>query len=224
MPVKTRNFHSQPDHHRFLPARKNPLCIDKVTNLPFRFPTGNWKSEMLRLEHMGYRASIVGLQGSGKSTLLSELNLRLQRKGVAAHFLFIPNLGTWSRGLHREKRFNPSAEVADAIHASLQGKVVLVDGIERINFFLKRRLLKKTIGHSLVVVQHKKSKLPTWIHCETNQALMKQLLEELGLNQTEILAAAHDAFEKNGGNIRMALRELYDQFAAGQFVASQLKN
>lgn len=37
------------------------------------------------------------------------------------------------------------------------------------------------------------------------------------LMQPEIISAAQIAFAKNNGNIRNALRELYDQFAAGGF-------
>ena len=45
---------------------------------------------------------------------------------------------------------------------------------------------------------------------------MRQVLHDLGVATPEVLKAGDAAFEKSRGNIRDALRLLYDQFADGQ--------
>ena len=46
---------------------------------------------------------------------------------------------------------------------------------------------------------------------------MTDVLVDLNLDHPQVILAGQVAFEKHDGNIRNALRELYDQFAAGAF-------
>lgn len=198
----------------FLPARQNPLSIENVTRMEFRFAKSDWDFEIAKLESLRFRAAVVGHQGSGKSTLLRGLNTRLQNMGLATHYLFIPSVETWQS---ESARFCVKTAIHDAIAASVNGKKVLLDGFERIGFRLRLSLLRKTRRSSLVITTHTPCKLPTWIQCRTDQQLMKDLLIELGFEQKEILLAGKHAFEEHGGNVRMALRDLYDQFANGRY-------
>ena len=105
-----------------------------------------------------------------------------------------------------------------AYQRSAEGCVLLLDGIERLNWLQRRQLYKRNRNAAgLVITRHQQGKLPVWIGTQTSPELMQQILDELELSQPEIISAAQIAFAKNNGNIRNALRELYDQFAAGGF-------
>ena len=105
-----------------------------------------------------------------------------------------------------------------AYQRSAEGCVLLLDGIERLNWLQRRQLYKRTRNAAgLVITRHQQGKLPVWIGTQTSPELIQQILDELELSQPEIISAAQIAFAKNNGNIRNALRELYDQFAAGGF-------
>ena len=191
----------------FLSARENPLAVNRTSSIAFRFAQHDWKFQLERLRALNFRAAIVGSQGSGKSTLLAELPERLNEASVQNHFVFLPQLRDQHQPMLRE-----------AITLSEQGHVLLVDGIERLSFFQRRDLIKRTRNSAgLIVTQHHTGKLPTWIKTETTPELMTAVLVDLKLDQPEILAAGEIAFAKHHGNIRNALRDLYDQCAAGGF-------
>ena len=198
---------SESTPRRQLPARDNPLAMSLTTNVAFRFASHDWEFHFQRLSELGFRASIVGRRGSGKSTLLAELHHELERRGVDSHFVFLPQ----DRGLH-------AAMLNAAFERSRAGAVLLVDGIERLGLFQRRKLLnraRKSAG--LVITKHHRCKLPTWIQTQTSPELMTDVLVDLNLDHPQVILAGQVAFEKHDGNIRNALRELYDQFAAGAF-------
>jgi len=56
----------------------------------------------------------------------------------------------------------------EAIKLSRQGRVLLVDGIERLSIFQRRNLIKRTRNSAgSIVTQHHTDKLPTWVKTET---------------------------------------------------------
>jgi len=190
---------------RHLPARENPLAMSLTTNIAFRFASHDWKYHFQRLSELGFRAAIVGRRGSGKSTLLAELHHEFERRGVGSHFVFLPQ----DRAQH-QSMLNTAFDCSEA------GCVLLVDGIERLGWFQMRQLFKRTQNSAgLVVTKHHRCKLPTWIKTKTSPKLMTDLLIDLDLGDSQITRAGTVAFEKHDGNIRNALRDLYDQFAAG---------
>lgn len=192
---------------QFLAARDNPLCFNRVSKLEYRFAQHDWPWQLARLQELQYRAAIVGQQGSGKTTLLYGLVGQLDQSKISNHHVFLPQ----ETNRHRTM-------VHQAIKSSQHGAVILIDGIERLGFIQRRRLLKQTKnGPGLVVTVHRPCKLSTWVHCQTNPDLMRSVLFELGLRDPAIVASGNQAFENSGGNIREALRELYDQFASGRF-------
>ncbi|MGY8748092.1 MAG: hypothetical protein ACKVHR_08570 [Pirellulales bacterium] len=191
----------------FLAARHNPLCCNRVSKLGYRFAQHDWPRQLARLQELQYRAAIVGQQGSGKTTLLSELVGQLDGSNISNHHVFLPRETTEHRTI-----------VGCAIKRCRRGAVILVDGVERLGFIQRRRLVTQTKrGPGLVVAVHRPCKLSTWVHCRTNPELMRSVLLDLGLRDPAILASGNQAFENSGGNIREALRELYDQFASGRF-------
>jgi len=199
----------------FLPARENPLAVNLTSNIEFRFSDHDWEFHLERLRKMNFRAAIVGQQGSGKSTLLRELTLQLRQRSIENHFVFLPQA---LRQALPQARQQHQLMLDQAFEHSEKGCVLLVDGIERLNFFQRRDLLKRTRNSAgLVITKHHRCKLPTWVQTQTSPALMTQVLVDLKLDHPAFLSAGEAAFAKHGGNIRNALRDLYDQCAAGGF-------
>jgi hypothetical protein len=196
---------------RFLAARENPLCMDIVTRIKYRFASGDWPSHLDRLGNLNYRAAIVGPQGSGKTTLLYELYDRLCELGLACDHIFLP-----------DDRHARTGLLNRALEKGVTDSVLLVDGMERLSLRQRWNLLRATRrGPGLVVNLHHEcrfpEKIPIWIRTRTSPELIADLIRDLDLDVPEIQSAGAAALEKSNGNIRDALRELYDQFASGQF-------
>ena len=192
----------------FIPAHQNPFAIERVIALPYSFVEGDWRHHLERLRALNFRAAIVGPQGSGKTTLLEQLNQRLpEHFNVTTHYAFLP----------QEKQ--PHANMLnEAINESSAGKIVLIDGIERLSFFQRQRLYRTTKKQpGLIINVHQKCRLPTWIHCQPRQKMLAQLLVEVGQGTPEINAAAQKYYIDFGGNIRDVFRALYDDYSAGKF-------
>jgi len=191
----------------FLAARENPLSFNRVSKLGYRFAQHDWPWQLARLQTLQFRAAIVGQPGSGKTTLLYELAQRLTRANIANHHVFLPQESTDHRTM-----------IQQALNCSQNASVLLVDGIERLTFMQRWQLFAQSKrGPGLVVAVHKACNLPTWVNCRTDPELMKTVLTDLGLKDPAVHDAGLRALENSGGNIREALRELYDQFSAGRF-------
>ena len=192
---------TQTNHtRRGVNAGANPFRTEVLERIPFRFDSGDWDSNLRRLEQLNYRAAIVGRKGSGKTTLLEQLQMRLQQ-----HYVSLPH----------EKSCHADALDA-AIAASVAGQIVLLDGIERLSFWQRRSILKNTVsGPGLIVVVHRPCRLKTWVHCQPTKQRMTELLKDLGFVEPHVIEAGYAAFERCRGNVREAFLELYDQFAVG---------
>ncbi|MDB2686780.1 hypothetical protein N9Y42_06170 [Mariniblastus sp.] len=184
-------------------AAANPFRTELLERISFRFESGDWDSNLLRLEQMNYRAAIVGRKGSGKTTLLEQLQTRLQQ-----HYVSLPH----DRTCH-------SQVLTETIAASRAGQIVLLDGIERFSFWQRQSLFRNTIaGPGLIVIVHRKCRLKTWVHCRTDDQLMTQLIKDLGFVDPSVVKAGQAAFKKCRGNVREAFLELYDRFADGDLI------
>ena len=181
-------------------ARENPLRMECLEAIAFRFQAGNWEQHLDRLHDLDFRAAIVGQHGRGKSTLLRELSCRLPN----SHLLDLP---------HETSQHD--AMIDSALQAAGEGGVVLVDGIERVSWLQRTRLYRRTSA-GLVVTVHRRCRLPTWIHLKSSPELIRELVEELGLGADEILTASEHALAHHTGNVRDALRSMYDQIAIGK--------
>jgi len=196
---------------QFLAARENPLCMDLVTRIKYRFAAQDWPWHLERLRKLNYRAAVVGPQGSGKTTLLYELLEHFRGSGIACHHVFLP----------RDRASYPGL-LEQAFQKSRADSILLVDGMERLNLSERWNLLRMTKrGPGLVVNRHRAcrfpQKLPTWLKTQTCPELMSQILKDLNLDAPVIQSTGAAAFAKSNGNIREALRDLYDQFSSGRF-------
>ena len=71
-------------------------------------------------------------------------------------------------------------------------------------------LRKARRARGLVITSHRCGLLPTLVECETSAPLLREIVETLHPGQPEVDLL----FDRHRGNVREALRELYD-FHAG---------
>lgn len=191
-------------------ARTNPFRSERIESLRFRFPTGDWDDALRSLAGLGWRGAIVGPEGSGKTTLLIELAARLRNGGQAAELLLADGPGRPRGRSWREL----CGRVGEA-----RG-VVLLDGADRLDalqWWRVRRRARAAAG--LVVTLHRPGRWPTWVQTATSPGLLAELVSEL-LDQSEagpggLPVDAEQLHRECGGNVRAALRLLYDRWASG---------
>jgi hypothetical protein len=183
-------------------ARDNPFATARVHRIRYQFDGLTWDQFMARLAEWNYRGAIVGREGAGKSTLLEDLRPRLVGRG------FEPV----SLRLTREAPRFPRA-VLRALAATLTRRhVVLLDGAEQMSpwaWWSFRWRVRRARG--LIVAAHRSGLLPTVLNCGTTPLLLAdivgQLLPEQGAASREEI---EHLFHRHHGDIREALRELYD--------------
>ncbi len=179
-------------------ARDNPFSTDRVLKIRFRPQDTAWPALLARLEALNFRAAIVGPEGSGKTTLLEDLKPVLEARGLEVHFLFF----------NRQNRRLLSFK--DTVFGP--GDAILCDGAEQLSRRDWRRLKSLALGAgAFVITSHRAGLLPAWIETSTSPALLREIAAQLG----EILGeeAAGDLWARHEGNLRHALRELYDRRA-----------
>lgn len=191
---------------RPLLARENPFATGRVLAIRYRIP-GGLDPLVARLERLGWRAAIVGAKGSGKTTLLEDLGLALEARGFrTALERLSAEEAAFSRG-----RLERLAEAARA------GAVVLLDGADELSPWAWRRFLRACgSGARVVVTAHRPGRLPTLIECRTSPELLAEIARELlGRRDADgaLGALAAELYQKHAGDLRAALRELYDNWA-----------
>lgn len=179
-------------------ARDNPFASDRVLAVRYRLP-GDWTWEGLldRLAALGWRAAIVGPHGRGKTTLLEDLAPRLEARGFRVRMLTL-----WDE--------HPRLGAEDRAHLRDLGPrdFLLLDGAEQLgplSWLLLKRRCRGAGG--LLVTSHRPGLLPTLLECDTSPELLAGIVRELGAEVPDPEAL----FARHGGNLRNALRELYDR-------------
>jgi hypothetical protein len=188
-------------------ARDNPFRTERVLTLRYRLQSGSWDDLLARFDALGRRAAIVGPQGSGKTTLLEDLAPRLRVRG-------------WSI---RELRLNTESPrfeegFLDAFFASLGARdMILFDGAEQLSRPAWSRFERRSRGAGgLLVTLHRPGRLPTLLETRTSPELLDGLVGQiLGERADDVRSLTPRLYEKHGGNLREALRELYDHYAVG---------
>jgi len=184
-----------------LRARDNPFATQRVLRLRYEFPSDHVRNQTReRLKSLGFRAAIVGHRGSGKTTLLEDLGQWLGAEGFRTLHVF---LNEQNRAIPMDciRRIRPQLTDRD---------IVLLDGCEQlgpINWWRFRWQTRQAGG--LIITTHHAGRLPTLWRCETNVELLAGLirkLQEVPLSPSEV----ERLYQKHRGNVREALRELYD--------------
>lgn len=186
----------------------NPFRAQRLDMLTFRPQGLDWPAIEQRLHELDRRAAIVGPEGSGKTTLLRELGARLQTQGYRAR---------WAH-LTRDRRQFPRETARQLTHGLGPRDVILFDGASHLALPHWRRFRwRARRAGGLIITAHAGRRLPRLLWTQTGPrllaALVEELLEQAGCPHAPAIDTA-ELCRRHRGNIRAALRELYDRFAA----------
>jgi hypothetical protein len=175
-------------------ASQNPFRVERVHRLPYQLQGVTWNELLDRCANADYRGAIVGAHGAGKTTLLIELGRRLRAIGHQVTELFTNS----EFGSHLPQEWR------DADPDS----IVLADGYDSpgtINrLWLRRRYPR------LIVTSHAACALPTLYQCRTRPDVLAWIVGELS-GESMDSETADALLHSHCGNMRDALRELYDK-------------
>jgi hypothetical protein len=184
-------------------ARENPFATDRILRVRYRPQEMTWDQILARLASLRYRAAIVGPHGSGKTTLLEDLEPLLLAQGFE---LRRARLDTESPRLARSQWRQLTSRLTDR-------HIILFDGAElmpRLLWPLFRWPARHAGG--LIVTSHRPGLLPTLIETTTSPRLLSQIVTDI-LPCPDPSLDAGALYRRHAGNLREALRELYDSYA-----------
>ena len=195
-------------------ARDNPFAVDRVLRIRYEFADDSLEELLARLQQQGGRGAIVGPHGSGKTTLLEDLAEQLEARGRQVHLF----------RLSAERRTIPR-ETLRAIRSDLdEHDAILCDGAEQLSAFAWQsfRFRVRRAG-ILIATIHRAGRLPTLCKTHTTPELLESLVRRLLGQPTGGLPFSVPAlFMRHSGNLRDALRELYDRYATGELKVTTL--
>lgn len=169
----------------------NPYRVTRIHALRYRFLDGTREDLWRRLESGSLRGALVGPEGSGKSTLLRELGEELRGRGFNVRALQL-----------REGELVPW----ELLRGVGERDAVLLDGSEQLGFWSRSRVrwITRRAG-ALLITAHAETWLPAILRTRTTPALLSELASEL-----EDGVQVGDLWSRHRGNVREALRALYD--------------
>lgn len=201
-----RNQHRYPS--RVMRPCDNPFRVGRLEALPFQPQGTDWAALEGRLHELGLRASIVGPEGSGKTTLLRELSRRLEASGWR----------TRRMQLTLDRRRFTLADAEALTRGAGPRDVILFDGAGHLSlprWWAFRRMARRAGG--VIITAHRGRRLPVLLRTRTDAALLEELVASLlGEAKPAPVRAPGDLaalYRRHGGNIREALRDLYDHYA-----------
>ena len=142
------------------------------------------------------------------------------RQRGECHTRFSNDGGTrvrWLRLSDEQPRF-PKREL-DHFLAELEPRdLICFDGAERMGRFAWRTLLRRTRHiRGLIITSHDAGLLPTLVTCTTSPELLEQIVRDFLNDRVSIEPELIDSlYQAHQGNIRDALRALYDLCADDQ--------
>jgi hypothetical protein len=204
-----------------LPA-SNPFSTRFVRPgaLPYLFPPRQDARGLVRaLAAQGWRGVILGPHGSGKSTLLAALLPALREAGRE------PLLAA----LHDGQRRLPAEAWRDLLRPAANGsRVAIIDGYEQLGAWQhwRLRMLCRRRGHGLLATAHTPVGLPELLRLHVTaetagrvvERLLKDVPEATALRPNPAEMAAR--LQRQGGNFREVLFELYDEYERGRVIAA----
>jgi hypothetical protein len=187
-------------------ARDNPFATDRVLRVRYRPQGWTWDGLLDRLASMNYRGAVVGPEGRGKTTLVEDLAGRLNVRGIGTRYV----------RLSRERPRLDGAEIHDLFAAVTDRDVILFDGAEQLGRLAWWGLLRRSRrARGLVITSHRPGLLPTLVECRTSADLLGGIVRDLlPAAEGDGLPPAQPLYDRHRGNVRDALRELYDRYAA----------
>ncbi len=184
-------------------ARENPFAVQRVLEIRYRLSGISWDELLERLAALRFRAALVGPHGHGKTTLLEDLGARLTGRGFRVR----------SVTLHQGDRWLAAPQRRELFRDLTPSDVLLLDGAEQLGrlSWLEARTRTRGAG-GLVITSHRPGLLPTLYECRTDPELLAGIVRDLLGRDTPV----EEVFARHGGNLREALRELYDRYAAAR--------
>ena len=186
-------------------ARDNPFSTDRVLKVRYRPRGWTWDELLDRLAALQYSAAIVGPEGRGKTTLMEDLEPHLRARGFDVKHL----------RLTRERRKFDPGWLRDFFATVTSKDILLFDGAEQLTrlawWRFRRRALSLAAG--LVITSHRPGLLPTLVECDTDADLLRGIVNDLLPDPAAPETDAADLLTRHDGNVREALRELYDRHA-----------
>ena len=138
--------------------------------------------------------------------MLEDLGERMRERGREVRWVRLsaerraPTRGEWRRLVGVDRR-----------------AIVFVDGAEQLRPAVWRVVkLLCWRAEGLIITSHGEGLLPTLVRCETSEDVLAEVVGELGIDLGGSDAEA--VFRRHGGNVREALRELYDRWAGADGV------
>lgn len=186
-------------------ARENPFRSEQVGRLAYRFAQGSMDQLFTALEQKKWRGAIVGPKGTGKTLLMDELQPRIAAAGYTVKRIRLDESHpTFSR------RF-----LDDFAGQIRSGDVILFDGAEQMSamVWMRFRWSVRRAG-GMVITCHRPGRLPTLLKTRTSPQLLEDLVKQLAGPTAPDRAECERLFAAHHGNIRNALREFYDIYAA----------
>jgi hypothetical protein len=187
-------------------AADNPFSVDRIHQLRYQPRGWDWDHLISRLQSLRYRAAIVGPEGSGKTTLMEDLAERMLNRGLKPRFAM----------LTRQERRVDLQLLHWLEHEAGPTDLLCLDGCEQLGP-LRWRWLRhrcRRLG-GLLITTHQPGRLPMLVQCNTDPPLLLGLVRQL---QPDLRFSIEDAgalLNQHNGNIRLALRSLYDRWWQG---------
>lgn len=193
-------------------ARENPFKTDSVLGVRYRLRDRSWDDLFERLKKLNYRAAIVGPHGTGKTTLLEDMEPRLVALGFRVIHL----------RLDRETRSFERLFLRQLFATLSERDVLLFDGAEQMSRMGWQRFkIRSKRAAGLIITSHRRGMLPTLIECATSSELLSEIIRELlgdeARRELPDKLHANKLHTKHDGNLRDALREMYDLYATEDF-------
>jgi hypothetical protein len=196
-------------------ARENPFAMWRLERVRYRFAESggrrvdDWTELLRRFDGLDRRAALVGAHGSGKTTLLEEFGDHWEREGFR---VFRFRLTAEQRALSAGQAASLSAGQGHGVGAR---DVVLLDGAEQLSWWSWRTFVHRTrAAGGLLITTHRSGRLPTLYECRTSPPLLAELATELAPEaHWPHPGACDELFYRHHGNLRDALRDLYDIWA-----------
>ncbi len=195
--------------------RDNPFRVERLEALDFRPQGMDWATLEHRLMRLNLRAAIIGPEGSGKTTLLRQLGDRLEGWGYRTRWVQVG----------RDRR-PPPGSLRAAMEGLDERDVVLFDGAGHLpppRWWAVRWRCRRAGG--LIVTGHRGRPLPVLIRTRTDPVLLAALIRSLlsqahdadsglaGMTAMEVDGVASALWHRHRGDLRAALRSLYDRCA-----------
>lgn len=145
---------------------------------------------------------VVGPEGSGKTTLLEQIEPHLAERGWRVRRLQL------RPGEIEAARWRPFLDELET------GDLLLLDGLDHLAPVERLQLLRRSgRAGGLIATSHRPERfLPTLLDCRTTPELLEAIARDLGGSEADGLPFA-ELHRRHAGNIRTALRELYDLWA-----------